>query len=433
MFATKTAGRAASVLLALSLWLGACGAPAPADNATASAVSYMVFGDPAELKAYHAVAEAFEQQHPNVAVEVIHIPGASDYRARVNADIAAGIPADIVLINYRRMAGYAAKNQFASLNNYIAQSTVLQASDFYPQAYDAFNWNGQQMCIPQNISSLVVYYNKDLFKAAGVVEPQAGWTWAQFVETAQALTRDTDGDGAVDQYGLGTETTFIRLMPFIWQKGGDVMTKSPARLALNSVPASQAFQWFVDWRLAYGIVPPAEEEESENSESRFINGRLGMYLDSRRIVPALRDAMTADWDVAPLPTAENGQRANILHGDGYCIPAAAQHKDLAWKFVEFANSSEGQKIVAATGRTVPSNIAVAQSEVFLNPNVKPAHSQVWLDEIPHVRALPLVPNWAGIELVADDEVTRAYYGAAPVEDAVIAAISRSEEYFVQQP
>ena len=51
------------------------------------------------------------------------------------------------------------------------------------------------MCLPQNLSSLVVYYNRDLFDAAGVPYPEAGWTWAEFLDAAKALTRDIDGDG----------------------------------------------------------------------------------------------------------------------------------------------------------------------------------------------------------------------------------------------
>ena len=72
------------------------------------------------------------------------------------------------------------------------------------------------ICLPQNVSSLVVYYNRDLFEAAGVPLPTAGWTWDDMTAAAAALR---DGD----QYGLGVEASIIRLAPFVWSNGGDIV------------------------------------------------------------------------------------------------------------------------------------------------------------------------------------------------------------------
>src|SRR5690606_31675953 len=124
------------------------------------------------------------------------------YRQRLAADFSAGTPADVVLLNYRRYAPFAYKNQIEPLTQYLAQSKLIQEADFYPQTIEPFKWNGDLMCIPQNLSSLVVYYNKNLFDQANLAYPKDDWTWEDFLATAQALTKDTDGDGTIDQYGL---------------------------------------------------------------------------------------------------------------------------------------------------------------------------------------------------------------------------------------
>ena len=85
----------------VSIILSAC-QPASAGN-----ISFMVFGDPAELSAYQKLVDSFKQTHPELQVELIQIPGQSDYRKRLAADIAAGDPADVLLINYRRFATFA--------------------------------------------------------------------------------------------------------------------------------------------------------------------------------------------------------------------------------------------------------------------------------------------------------------------------------------
>jgi multiple sugar transport system substrate-binding protein len=105
----------------------------------------------------------------------------------------------------------------------------------------------------------VVYYNKNLFDQAGVAYPQAGWSWDDFLKAAQALTKDTNGDGATDQYGVGTELEAIRLAPFVWQNGGEIVDDpaKPTRLALDTPAATEAFQWFVDLQVKHHVAPDA--------------------------------------------------------------------------------------------------------------------------------------------------------------------------------
>jgi multiple sugar transport system substrate-binding protein len=101
----------------------------------------------------------------------------------------------------------------------------------------------------------------------------------------------------------------------------------------------------------------------------------------------------------------------------------------AWQFIEFAGSVEGQTLLAQSGRSIPSLIEVAQSAAFLDPAARPAHSQVFLDAIPNLHPVPVVENWGDIDLIASEEVERAFYGFATVPEAMQAAMLRSEEYF----
>jgi multiple sugar transport system substrate-binding protein len=111
------------------------------------------------------------------------------------------------------------------------------------------------------------------------------------------------------------------------------------------------------------------------------------------------------------------------------MASAAKDKTAAWTFIEYANSPEGQTIIAQSGRTVPSLIAVAESPAFLDPNAKPANSRVFLDTIPSLRPMPIIPNWGEIEEIASFEIARAFYGRASVVEAMQTAIVQTEEYF----
>jgi multiple sugar transport system substrate-binding protein len=437
-----------ALLLTLLAASGACarppaagpsaGAPAPATATPAAgarrAITFMVFGDPAELRAYQALVAAYEGAHPGRRVELIHIPDQADYRKRLAADFAAGTPADVMLINYRRYAGFAARGLLEPIGPYLAESEVIAEGDFFPEAMSPFRWRRTLVCLPQNVSSLVIYYNKTLFDEAGVAYPDDRWNWDDFVAVARALTRDLDGDGRADQHGLGIEPSLIRVAPFIWQNRGSLVddVSTPASLELGTPQALKAIQWFVDLQVVHHVVPDAVAEASEPSEDRFLNGRLGMFVNSRRGVPTYRTITAFDWDVAPLPM-NHGRRTNILHADAYCLASTAPDKAAAWAFIEFANSPAGQTLVAASGRTVPSLIAVARSPAFLDPGARPARSDIFIDSVQRVRALPVVENWADIEEIAGDELRRAFYGQASVADAVRQATLRTQEYFQSAP
>ncbi len=271
-----------------------------------------------------------------------------------------------------------------------------------------FRYDGEELtCLPQNVSSLVVYYNADLFRRAGVPAPRRGWTWADFLAAAKVLT----GGGT---YGVGVEPSLIRVAPFVWSAGGEVVDDltRPTTLALASPEARRGLDFFLDLRSRHGVTPPERDELSQGSEERFLSGRLGMYLDSRKAVPTMRDAADFAWDVAPVPVAPGGRPATILHGDAYCMAKGSPRADAAWRLVEYANTAAGQRILAESGRTVPSRPDVARSPAFLRPGTPPASSRVFVEAIPTIRAVPHTAAWSRVEEGLRElvEATRPLFG-----------------------
>lgn len=413
------------ISLFLSILLSGCRAEEP------RAVSFMVFGDLAELAAYQNLVDAFAAQHPEIDLQLQHIPGQSEYRQRLAADFSSGAPPDVMLLNYRRFATFAAQGGLDPLGPYLARSALIQEADFFKPTTEAFYLAGQLWCIPQNVSSLVVYYNRDLFDAAGLAYPAPDWTHEDFLAIARTLTRDLDGDGRIDQYGAGITPNLFRLAPFIWQNGGELVDDpaQPTRLALDTPAALAAFQWFVNLQVQEHVAPDAVAEAAEEGETRFLNGRLGMVFNSRRGVPTYRTITSFAWDIAPLP--RGAQPAGILHSDGYCMAATTKNKEDAWTFIEFANSPAGQELVAVSGRTVPSLLAIAESDAFLDPDQPPANSHIFIDTIPVIHRVPIMTTWAGIEEAASKEIERAFYGQVSVEEAAAVAVTLTQPYFEQ--
>jgi multiple sugar transport system substrate-binding protein len=416
-------------------------APAAAQEQLSGEVTFGFWGDSAEVSAYEAIAAAFEAQLPGIDVRIEHVPNATDFYTRLATGYAAGLAPDVFLINYRRYGQFAARGALTPVGPLLASSEVIAEEDYFPEPLEAFRLGGELMCLPQNLSSLVVYYNRDLFDAAGVPYPEAGWTWDEFLAAAKALTRDIDGDGITDQHGLGVENSLIRFTPFIWQAGGELVddVDRPTRLTIDTPQAREAIQFFSDLSLVHKVVPTEAEVLATSDEDRFTNGTTAMLLQSRRVVPTLRQIQSFTWDVAPLPQHE--EAAGILHADAYCLSATTENPEAAWKFIEFANGPEGQQIAARVGRTVPSLRAVAESPVFLGPRggvasgndldrfAPPASARVYLDTIPEIRRVPSISTWPEVEEAFNTTLGRAFYGEVPVDDAIAIAMARSEQAF----
>ena len=407
-------------------------------SSLAGAISFYVFGDSAEKAAYTTLVAAFNQRYPAVTVNLVYTPGEDEmhavgeedaYRARLSLDFASSKPPDVFLMNYREYRIFSEKDAIQPVGPYLDKSSVIKAGDFYAQALAPFMRNGTLDCVPQNISGTVVYYNKTLFDKAKLSYPKDGWTWDDFVKDATAMTLFS-ADGKTNQYGAGIDPSFARLMPFIWENGGDLLDKpdAPTRLTLDSPAAKAAFQWFVDLQGKDRVTPDETLVNAEGIQERFLDGTEGMILFSRRLVPSLRQ-VSFDWDVAPLPAPAGKPSATLLYSDGYCMAKGSQNKDAAWALIEYANSPDGQSLLGRTGRTVPSLKAVAQSPAFLDPIAKPNNSQLFLDLIANGRTSPVLDNWADIEEAVNQGIEGAFYGDMSVDEAVTSILDNTKSYF----
>jgi multiple sugar transport system substrate-binding protein len=437
-----------TLTLLVSALAGIWGA-APGEAQDVTALRFAFWGDPAEQAAYERLVAGFEAAHPGVDIIVDYTPGQSDYYRKITTDFAGGDPPDLFLINYRQFGQYAARGALQPVAPYLAKSQAISAGDYAPVAMDAFMFGGEQFCMPQNVSSLVVYYNVDLFTANGVPLPEPGWTWDEFVAAAEALTQDTDGDGTLDQYGVAVEPVMYRMVPFVWSAGGEVVDDldHPTTLTLSSPEAVSGLEAFISLGAAeHNVVPPEAEVAAEDDGTRFMRGGAAMFLQSRREVPTLRQIEGFAWDVAPLPVID--EAATVLHSDAFCMAAAAADKEAVWAFIEYAVGEEGQLILTETGRIVPALDSVAQSPVFLEglpigseaaigtptpaaAPLPPASSQVFLDNIPVIHRLPSISTWPEVEDIFNAEFDRAFYEPIDVPAAVERATAKSQDAFAR--
>lgn len=391
-----------TLILVAAALLAACG------KSGEHPLRLQVFGDPLETRAYQQLVDAYHATSRKTKVELIPVGKQNDHMAKLSTGFAAGDPPELFVLNFRRFGQFAAKGVLEPLGPALQARGLWNPDDFFAPPVEAFQYDGVQACVPQNASSLVVYYNKALFQQAGAAMPHAEWNMREMLSAAlklQAFARTPEGKGV---YGIGLDPLLTRVVPFIWSFGGELVddTPKPTRITLDgSAPLGLTFVKSLMQR--YRVVPPLAAYKAESSEARFVRGGLGMIFDSRRLTTTLRAHPELDWDVAPFPRLQGP--VSSLHADAYCMAKATKNKDAAMDFIAFALGEQGQALLSKTGRLVPARRSVAQSPAFLDPTQPPASAQVFLDAIPTLKRMPNIAEWHEIETKTDILLEEWFY------------------------
>lgn len=401
---------------------GASGAAAGSGPAGGRAtITFQLKAEPEEAAVYRSLVTAYGQSGGG-PVELVPV-GRKDHLTRLTSAFASGKPPDVFLLNYRDYAPFVVRGAIEPIGPLLAPAGV-DLGGYYEEPVAAFTYDGALQCMPQNISSMVVYWNTDLFATAGVPEPTPDWSWADFTAAARALT-----SGSVK--GLGFDPSITRLAPVIWGNGGRIVDDptAPTRTTLDEPAAREALEAMLALTRE-GLTPTREEVAAQELIDRFLTGKLAMLLSSRVEVPALREQRGLAFDVAPLPGIK--KPASILHSDAYCIARASRNKQEAARFIAYAVGRQGASLTALGGRTVPSLKAVANSPAFLDPVRAPQHSQVFLDNIPHLQHTPVLPRWPEVEDIIETELTRAFHDGAPLEQVLAAIHTQADPLLTQR-
>jgi multiple sugar transport system substrate-binding protein len=394
-----------TLLLAPVLLLAGCagGSSSAGDGRT---MRVQASGGDGELGAVRELVAAFEQANPEVAVELVGVPDQGDHIAKLSTAFAGGNPPDVFLLNYRRLGPFVERGVLAPV-----QLGPLAEEDFFAPPLEAFTYDGQLACLPQNVSSSVAYINTALFEQADVPLPDDDWTWGDLEAASQAFEEEGIAAFALDP--------LVRnVAPFIWTAGGEVVddTDEPTAMTFDSQPARRALS-YLDGLQEYGVGATARAATAPTE--LFAQGRLAVFVDSRRSVPGFRASEGLQFDVRPIPRADPDRpSSSLLASDAYCVSKASDVPELAARFAQYAVGLEGGAVLAESGRTVPALEELATSEVFLDPGQQPANSQVWLDIIPELRRLPNVAAQDEAEEAADDLLGQYFAGNADLDRTV---------------
>ncbi len=322
---------------------------------------------PAEDALVQQNLQNFEKLHPNIKINWSPIPG--DYTTKMRANIASNTVPDVFYLQPSMSNEYISSGKLLNLSPYMAHDGV-KASDYYSTLLNPFVCtSGQVFGLPKDWNSLGVFYNKQMFQAAGLAEPKAGWTWSDLQADAQKLTKNAGSPNAV--YGVVLSADLSRLGAFLEQAGGSVLNKDGTQAAFNSKEGVQALQYYDSFFQNKTGALPTTVGAPWNGDA-FGKQRAAMVFEGGWLVPYMTQTYpNVKYGVAPLPIGPTGKPANLSFTNAWAAYSGTRHPEAAWELIKYMTGSTVQESNLTAGFALPTLKSLANSSYFAShPDLK---------------------------------------------------------------
>jgi multiple sugar transport system substrate-binding protein len=385
-------------------------------------IVYWNYG-PAAESGNKATADAFMAKNPGAKVTLTPVTGENwgTYYANVATLIASGKRPDLMVISGEGAQFVHANNLVLPINKYLDKDPEAKTltGDIAQGLIDGFTVKGDVVTLTYGWNDMVVYYNTDVFKKAGVEPPKADWTWADFEATAKKLTKDTNNDGKPDQYGFtwASNEIFPGIMPWVANAGGNLTSDDVCSATADTPQVTKAVSFLR--KLITDKVAPAPMPMSDVF-TRFQNGQIAMFGAGRWPIATFLPKFT-NFDIQLYP--EGDTYKTVFGGAGYPILKSSKNPDLAWEYQKFTVSTDIEKQYVGTpekpGDSIPSRRSLAQT--ISKVGVPPANSDLFYDSIdkhPTLVPYPAPAKYSAFESTVLRHLQLIFAGEKSVADGL---------------
>ncbi|MCF1684114.1 ABC transporter substrate-binding protein [Tetragenococcus halophilus] len=335
-------------LLGLGL-LGGCGGQekqgetASAKENDKTTIDFWSFwGSGERQEVIEEIIDDYNSSQNEVEVNYTYQPWGDIWTKSLSA-ITAGNPPDVIIQDINSVAQRAEAGQATNLAEYVDED---KAESFYPQLWETVEYEDDPYAIPFNTDTQVIFYNKDVFKEAGIKENQLPNTWDELEETAKKL--DEKKDNEYQRIGF---YPLWQIEPDVWAINGDEGTSwfdEDENVKIDTPNKVETLKWVTNWQKHYGkdTINQMEAEFGDGVSDPFISGKVGMIGQNINYYTKLRETAPADFDfgVIPLPEREEGA-GHWSWGGGFVaeVPKGAEDPEASYDFIDYLTSTKVQE------------------------------------------------------------------------------------------
>ncbi len=389
-------------------------------------VFYPVAVDAPITEVLNGYIEDFQAEYPYITVEPVFSGGYADIQTAIQTTIdGGGEPPAVAVLLATALYDLVNADYIAPLDGYVSEMDNGDAyiADFLPAFLGNSYYDGQLWSIPFQRSAVVLYYNVDMFKDAGLEPPTSWQTWA---EDAQALTT-TDGDTTNWGLQFSSDWPYWLFQPLAIGAGQNIFIDE-CTVAFDDPAVIDAVQYYIDLSAEYGAMPAGVQASWATSATDFASGTTAMVAHTSGSLSSILSQANFEVGVMPYPGKEEGTYASVPGGGNFYIlkDAPKEKQDAAWKFIEFLTRPEYVADYSINTGYIANRYSAYETSAM----------QAYVADVPQALATRDALEYAGPELaiqnlgqvrgIFHDYIQRAFNGEMGAAEAMQAAQTESE-------
>jgi len=354
-------------------------------------------GSQEEVDAWVELADMVTETYPNITIE-FETNAFADHFSKLTTDLAAGQAACITGMQSLRTLGFG--DALLPLDDYVA-TTGLDIDDFDQSILQGLTTaDGALRAIPYDFGPVFMFYNKEGFAAAGVEEPQPGWTIEDFEEKAQALT----GDG---KFGFGASSVAFWYQPMIYAYNGALFVDESSTLNIDDPAVAEGLEWYRT--LVSSGSSPEVGGAGYDSINEFAIGNAMMAVDGPWDLINIDGVAEFEVGVVELPGL-----GTLTAGSGFGITVDCDHPDEAFDAISVITGPEALARLAELGRAYPAR--ESQQDVFFE--VAPFAEAGLLGSVEGSQPFTTSPEWDQVNEQLEQFGPEFLNGSGSAEDFI---------------
>ena len=342
---------AAAVALA-AIVLAGCGPAKPVS------ITFWTSHTPPDSDTLKAMVDTWNKANPAIQAQFVQVPGSETDVAKLMTAVRGGTGPDVYFLDRFTVAQRAAAGVLTDLTDMVKKADPDMASKYLDYAWAETQYKGKTYALPFDTDSRVLFYNKDMIKAAGydpgIFDPSKGPLTLDEVRKIAFKIDKTDKSGAYTQVGfIPYDTSYSQGWHYTWgfDFGGHFANDTRTQVTPTDEKIVAAFQFLHDWARDMGpqkvqtfistYAPPNFPPQS----GPFMIGKVAMMVNGDWMLNQIRQYNPKlNYGVTYIPVPAKGDPPSTWAGGwSLCIPTGSKHVAEAFKFLTWMCGPDGQK------------------------------------------------------------------------------------------
>lgn len=378
-------------------------------------IKLLITGDTARAERYTKIFEKLKEEK-NITVEVM-LSTSAEMPSKYATEIAAGTAPDIGWFMDSFMLNFMSSGNLIDISA-IKDDSAYNYSDIFPSVAELGQYNGKVFLVPFTAGARVIYFNKDLFKTAGLEDPltlykKGEWTWDKLFELSVKLTDKSKGIYGFSLFNYSDPKDWKVLYDYVWANGADFFSEDMTKATMNSPEMIKALQRYYDLIYKDGAhIKPGDQITFESGQVAMCRNQFSFTKSIQKV--------DFDWDIVPHPSGSVKDAPVATGTAGYAVLKGCKHVEEAIEAIKFITDAERQ--VELMDVFPPTRDSVLNADVFLNASQsKPTpegRKAACIDSMKNLREFPSVNNMSDIFAKMKEIMDYLYAGSLTVEQTV---------------